>query len=119
MSDGCVFPGSHRLKESSSLPDIAEDLKSIKSALGIAADPRVDFILIRDDLVARQVTPAECCPDNFIDIDPVSAIKKTYITSSASNVGCGSKARITPNRWIFSWRDAFKERHELTYSRVD
>lgn len=52
----CVFfLCSHRLKESSTLPDIAEDLKSIKSALGIAADGRIDFILIRDDLVAREV----------------------------------------------------------------
>lgn len=50
-----VFSRSHRLKESYSLPDIAEDLKSIQSDLGIAADHRVDFILIRDDLVAREV----------------------------------------------------------------
>lgn len=53
----CVcFLCSHRLKESSTLPDIAEDLKSIQSALGIAVDRRIDFILIRDDLVAREVT---------------------------------------------------------------
>lgn len=50
----CV-PCSHRLAESSTLPGIAADLKSILSALGIAADKQVDFILIRDDLVAREV----------------------------------------------------------------
>ncbi|CDQ84320.1 unnamed protein product [Oncorhynchus mykiss] len=46
----------HRWAESSTLPDIAADLRSIQSALGIAAHQRVDFILIRDDMVAREVT---------------------------------------------------------------
>uniref|UniRef100_A0A8C5GH54 Acid phosphatase 6, lysophosphatidic n=1 Tax=Gouania willdenowi TaxID=441366 RepID=A0A8C5GH54_GOUWI len=46
--------GSHRWAESSTLPDIAADLQSIQRALGIAAHQRVDFILIRDDMVARQ-----------------------------------------------------------------
>lgn len=41
--------------ESSTLPDIAADLQSIQRALGIAADQRIDFVLIRDDMVARQV----------------------------------------------------------------
>ncbi|CAG05868.1 unnamed protein product, partial [Tetraodon nigroviridis] len=45
----------HRWTESSTLPDIAADLQSIHRALGIAADQRVDFVLIRDDMVARQV----------------------------------------------------------------
>lgn len=48
---------SHRWAESSTLPDIAADLQSIQSALGIAAHQHVDFILIRDDMVAREVTP--------------------------------------------------------------
>ncbi|CAG5865685.1 unnamed protein product [Menidia menidia] len=46
--------GSHRWAESSTLPDIAADLQSIQSALGIAAHQHVDFILIRDDMVARE-----------------------------------------------------------------
>ncbi|XP_037542425.1 lysophosphatidic acid phosphatase type 6 [Nematolebias whitei] len=45
---------SHRWAESSTLPGIAADLQSIQSALGIAAHQRVDFILIRDDMVARE-----------------------------------------------------------------
>jgi len=47
---------SHRWAESSSLPDIAADLQSFKDALGIAAHQHMDFILIRDDMVAREVT---------------------------------------------------------------
>lgn len=47
---------SHRWAESSTLPDIAADLQSIHDALGIAAHQHVDFILIRDDMVAREVT---------------------------------------------------------------
>lgn len=47
---------SHRWAESSTLPDIAADLQSIQSALGIAAHQHIDFILIRDDMVAREVT---------------------------------------------------------------
>ncbi|XP_024143010.1 lysophosphatidic acid phosphatase type 6 [Oryzias melastigma] len=45
---------SHRWAESSTLSDIAADLQSIHSALGIGAHHRVDFILIRDDMVARE-----------------------------------------------------------------
>ncbi|XP_017278150.1 lysophosphatidic acid phosphatase type 6 [Kryptolebias marmoratus] len=45
---------SHRWAESSTLPGIAADLQSIHSALGIAAHQHVDFILIRDDMVARE-----------------------------------------------------------------
>uniref|UniRef100_A0A8D3B7Q0 Acid phosphatase 6, lysophosphatidic n=1 Tax=Scophthalmus maximus TaxID=52904 RepID=A0A8D3B7Q0_SCOMX len=45
---------SHRWAESSTLPDIAADLQSIHDALGIAAHQHVDFILIRDDMVARE-----------------------------------------------------------------
>ncbi|KAM4731094.1 lysophosphatidic acid phosphatase type 6 [Anableps anableps] len=43
-----------RWAESSTLPGIAADLQSILSALGIAAHQHVDFILIRDDMVARE-----------------------------------------------------------------
>lgn len=45
-----------RWAELSTLPGIAADLQSILSALGIAAHQHVDFILIRDDMVAREVT---------------------------------------------------------------
>lgn len=54
--------GSHRWAESATLPDIAADLKSIQSALGIAAHQRVDFILIRDDMVARETHGLPCPP---------------------------------------------------------
>uniref|UniRef100_H3D8V2 Acid phosphatase 6, lysophosphatidic n=1 Tax=Tetraodon nigroviridis TaxID=99883 RepID=H3D8V2_TETNG len=52
----------HRWTESSTLPDIAADLQSIHRALGIAADQRVDFVLIRDDMVARQAHGLPCPP---------------------------------------------------------
>ncbi|XP_036964669.1 lysophosphatidic acid phosphatase type 6 [Acanthopagrus latus] len=52
--------GSHRWAESSTLPDIAADLQSIQSALGIAAHQHVDFILIRDDMVARETHGLPC-----------------------------------------------------------
>ncbi|KAK5617724.1 hypothetical protein CRENBAI_001133 [Crenichthys baileyi] len=45
---------SPRWAELSTLPGIAADLQSILSALGIAAHQHVDFILIRDDMVARE-----------------------------------------------------------------
>ncbi|XP_035532012.1 lysophosphatidic acid phosphatase type 6 [Morone saxatilis] len=54
--------GSHRWAESSTLPDIAADLQSIQSALGIAAHQHVDFILIRDDMVARETHGLPCPP---------------------------------------------------------
>uniref|UniRef100_UPI0037E739D1 lysophosphatidic acid phosphatase type 6 n=1 Tax=Semicossyphus pulcher TaxID=241346 RepID=UPI0037E739D1 len=54
--------GSHRWAESSTLPDIAADLQSIQSALGIAAHQQVDFILIRDDMVARETHGLPCPP---------------------------------------------------------
>lgn len=54
--------GSHRWAESSTLPEIAADLQSIQSALGIAAHHRVDFILIRDDMVARETHGLPCPP---------------------------------------------------------
>lgn len=56
MADTVCVLCSHRWAESSTLPDIAADLQSIQSALGIAAHQHVDFILIRDDMVAREVT---------------------------------------------------------------
>ncbi|XP_021162945.2 lysophosphatidic acid phosphatase type 6 isoform X1 [Fundulus heteroclitus] len=43
-----------RWAELSTLPGVAADLQSILSALGIAAHQHVDFILIRDDMVARE-----------------------------------------------------------------
>ncbi|KAJ8388513.1 hypothetical protein AAFF_G00132270 [Aldrovandia affinis] len=52
----------HRWLESSQLPDIAADLKGIQSALGIAPHQRVDFILIRDDMVARETHGLPCPP---------------------------------------------------------
>lgn len=52
----CVFLYSHRWAEFSTLPDMAADLQSIRSELGIAAHQHVGFILIWDDMVAREVT---------------------------------------------------------------
>ncbi|XP_051564912.1 lysophosphatidic acid phosphatase type 6 [Myxocyprinus asiaticus] len=43
-----------RWAESSTLPDIAADLQSIQSALGVDPHKHLDFILIRDDMVARE-----------------------------------------------------------------
>ncbi|XP_061925052.1 lysophosphatidic acid phosphatase type 6 isoform X2 [Entelurus aequoreus] len=54
--------GSRRLAESSRLPDIAADLKSIQSELGIPDRPDVDFILIRDNMVAREAHGLPCPP---------------------------------------------------------
>ncbi|XP_037645046.1 lysophosphatidic acid phosphatase type 6 [Sebastes umbrosus] len=52
--------GSHRWAESATLPDIAADLQSIQIALGIAAHQHIDFILIRDDMVARETHGLPC-----------------------------------------------------------
>ncbi|KAK7939252.1 hypothetical protein WMY93_002578 [Mugilogobius chulae] len=54
--------GVHRWAESSMLPDIAADLQSIHEALGITAHQQVDFILIRDDMVARETHGLPCPP---------------------------------------------------------
>lgn len=54
--------GSHRWAESSTLPDVVADLQSIQSALGIAAHQHLDFILIRDDMVARETHGLPCPP---------------------------------------------------------
>ncbi|KAA0715693.1 Lysophosphatidic acid phosphatase type 6 [Triplophysa tibetana] len=43
-----------RWTESSTLPDIAADLRSIQSALGVDPHQHLDFIHIRDDMVARE-----------------------------------------------------------------
>nr|XP_020443760.1 lysophosphatidic acid phosphatase type 6 [Monopterus albus]XP_020443761.1 lysophosphatidic acid phosphatase type 6 [Monopterus albus]XP_020443762.1 lysophosphatidic acid phosphatase type 6 [Monopterus albus]XP_020443763.1 lysophosphatidic acid phosphatase type 6 [Monopterus albus]XP_020443764.1 lysophosphatidic acid phosphatase type 6 [Monopterus albus] len=51
---------SHRWAESSTLPDIATDLQSIQNTLGITAHQHVDFILIRDDMVARETHGLPC-----------------------------------------------------------
>lgn len=53
---------SHRWAESSTLPDVVADLQSIQSALGIAAHQHLDFILIRDDMVARETHGLPCPP---------------------------------------------------------
>ncbi|MBN3281230.1 PPA6 phosphatase, partial [Polyodon spathula] len=50
----------HRWTESVLLPDIAEDLKRIQSLLGIVGHKHVDFIQIRDDLVAREAHGLPC-----------------------------------------------------------
>uniref|UniRef100_A0A673KK06 Lysophosphatidic acid phosphatase type 6-like n=1 Tax=Sinocyclocheilus rhinocerous TaxID=307959 RepID=A0A673KK06_9TELE len=44
----------HRWGDSSTLPDIAADLQSIQRALGVDPHQHLDFILIRDDMVARE-----------------------------------------------------------------
>nr|XP_006639159.1 PREDICTED: lysophosphatidic acid phosphatase type 6 [Lepisosteus oculatus] len=46
--------GKSRWEESFLLPEIADDLKKVQSALGIAGHKGVDFVLIRDDMVARE-----------------------------------------------------------------
>ncbi|XP_062861991.1 lysophosphatidic acid phosphatase type 6 [Trichomycterus rosablanca] len=43
-----------RWAESSTLPDIASDLQRIRSVLGVGPHQHLDFILIRDDMVARE-----------------------------------------------------------------
>ncbi|XP_037096024.1 lysophosphatidic acid phosphatase type 6 [Syngnathus acus] len=53
---------SPRLKEVALLPDIAADLKNIRSKLGISDKTDVDFILIRDDMVARETHGLPCPP---------------------------------------------------------
>ncbi|KAL7866002.1 hypothetical protein SRHO_G00112490 [Serrasalmus rhombeus] len=60
---GCKLLKLHsgyRWAESSTLPDIASDLRSIQSALGIQSHQRLDFILIRDDMVARETHGLPC-----------------------------------------------------------
>ncbi|MCJ8732318.1 hypothetical protein PDJAM_G00209960 [Pangasius djambal] len=49
-----------RWAESSTLPDIASDLQSIQSVLGVRPHQHLDFILIRDDMVARQTHRLPC-----------------------------------------------------------
>ncbi|KAL4657003.1 lysophosphatidic acid phosphatase type 6-like [Arapaima gigas] len=49
-----------RWAESSQLPDLIADLESIQRALGIPEGHRVDFILIRDDMVAREAHGLPC-----------------------------------------------------------
>ncbi|MBN3300916.1 lysophosphatidic acid phosphatase type 6 [Amia ocellicauda] len=45
---------SQRWAESSLLPDVAADLKNVLNQLGVQAQKGLDFIHIRDDLVARE-----------------------------------------------------------------
>ncbi|XP_061548091.1 LOW QUALITY PROTEIN: lysophosphatidic acid phosphatase type 6 [Phycodurus eques] len=51
-----------RLQEVALLPDMAADLKRIRSELGISDKPDVDFVLIRDDMVAREAHGLPCPP---------------------------------------------------------
>lgn len=70
----------HRWAESSTLPDIAADLQSIQNALGIAAHQHVDFILIRDDMVARETHGLPCPPalDTWRDKVEQRAVDMVY-----------------------------------------
>ncbi|KAG7260283.1 hypothetical protein CRUP_015955 [Coryphaenoides rupestris] len=52
----------HRWAESATVPVIVADLQRIQSALGITSTQRVDFILIRDDMVAREAHGLPCPP---------------------------------------------------------
>ncbi|XP_068185473.1 lysophosphatidic acid phosphatase type 6 [Antennarius striatus] len=54
---------SHRWAEFSTLPDIAADMDSLKRALGVAANQNPDFVLIRDDMVARETHGLPCPPE--------------------------------------------------------
>ncbi|XP_041739170.1 lysophosphatidic acid phosphatase type 6-like isoform X2 [Coregonus clupeaformis] len=81
----------HRWAASSTLPDIAADLRSIKSALGIAAHQRVDFILIRDDMVARETHGLPCPPvldswRNTVEQRAVEMIYHIYEPSKRENL---------------------------------
>ncbi|XP_029315690.1 lysophosphatidic acid phosphatase type 6 [Cottoperca gobio] len=82
---------SHRWAESSTLPDIAADLQSIQSALGIAAHQHIDFILIRDDMVARE-THGLACPSvldtwrNKVEQRAVDMICHVYQPSKRENL---------------------------------
>ncbi|XP_074550447.1 lysophosphatidic acid phosphatase type 6 [Halichoeres trimaculatus] len=83
--------GSHRWAESSTLPDIAADLQSILSALGIAAHQNVDFILIRDDMVARETHGLPCPPAldswrNKVEQRAVDMICHVYEPSKRENL---------------------------------
>lgn len=83
--------GSHRWAESSTLPDIAADLQSIQSALGIAAHQHVDFILIRDDMVARETHGLPCPPvldtwRNKVEQRAVDMICHVYEPSKRENL---------------------------------
>uniref|UniRef100_A0A6Q2X7K5 Acid phosphatase 6, lysophosphatidic n=1 Tax=Esox lucius TaxID=8010 RepID=A0A6Q2X7K5_ESOLU len=81
----------HRWTESSTLPDIAADLKGIQSALGIASHQRVDFILIRDDMVARKAHGLPCPPildswRNTVEQRAVEMICHIYEPSKRENL---------------------------------
>ncbi|XP_069569779.1 lysophosphatidic acid phosphatase type 6 [Brachyistius frenatus] len=83
--------GSHRWAESSTLPEIAADLQSIQSALGIAAHQHVDFILIRDDIVARETHGLPCPPAldtwrNKVDQRAVDMIYHVYEPKNRENL---------------------------------
>ncbi|KAM4609169.1 lysophosphatidic acid phosphatase type 6 [Polymixia lowei] len=83
--------GGHRWAESSTLPDIAADLQRIQNALGIGAHQRVDFILIRDDMVARETHGLPCPPvldtwRNMVEQRAVDMICHIYEPSKRENL---------------------------------
>lgn len=83
--------GGHRWAESSTLPDIAADLKILQSALGVGFHQRLDFILIRDDMVARETHGLPCPPvldtwRNTVEQRAVDMICHIYEPSKRENL---------------------------------
>ncbi|MFT7799485.1 lysophosphatidic acid phosphatase type 6 [Arapaima gigas] len=83
--------GSPRWAESSQLPDIAADLRSIQSDLGILAQGQVDFVLIRDDMVAREAHGLPSPPvldrwRNRVEQRAVEMMCHIYEPSKAKNI---------------------------------
>ncbi|XP_063070027.1 lysophosphatidic acid phosphatase type 6 [Engraulis encrasicolus] len=81
----------HRWAESAKLPDIAKDIKEIQGDLGIPLEKEVDFILIRDDMVARQTHGLACPPqlDNWkskVEQRAVDMIYHVYEPSKKGNL---------------------------------
>ncbi|XP_058468975.1 lysophosphatidic acid phosphatase type 6 [Solea solea] len=83
--------GRHRWAESSTLPDIAADLQSIQDALGIPAHQSINFILIRDDIVAREAHNLPCPPEldtwrKTVEERAVDTICYVYEPSKSENL---------------------------------
>ncbi|XP_030642300.1 lysophosphatidic acid phosphatase type 6 [Chanos chanos] len=83
--------GGPRWAESSMLPDIAADLQSVQKALGVGSHQRLDFILIRDDMVARQThgLPSPAGLDEWsavVEQRAVDAIYHVYEPSKSLNL---------------------------------
>ncbi|XP_046903600.1 lysophosphatidic acid phosphatase type 6 [Hypomesus transpacificus] len=83
--------GGHRWAESSTLPDIAADLQLLQSALGVGLHQRLDFILIRDDMVARETHGLPCPPvlhtwRNTVEQRAVDMICHIYEPSKRENL---------------------------------